>query len=183
MLKITAACLAAVAALAGTPASAAGPGQAERAKIDQFAAALRAEHDRLGRADGDFAQAMRGAFQQGSQDNARAAVVRYANALQGIVSAGAPPPRLGGCYARAKPALVEARGLATTALNDRRTRVSALSAITYRPLTLPDFGTVVMAPQAAQKETKAIEAGLGKANAAAVACQAEEKREASGHAP
>src|ERR1700761_3429310 len=101
MFKTTAACIAAAVALAGTA------GAGERGKIDRFAAGLRAERDRLGRADADFGQAMRAAFQQGSQDSARAALARYAGALQGLLSAGAPPPRLDGCYARARPSLVE----------------------------------------------------------------------------
>jgi hypothetical protein len=183
MLKTTVACVAAAAALAAMPAAAAGPGQAERAKIDRFAADLRAERDRLGRADADLAKAMRAAFQQGSQDSARAALGRYAGALQSLLSAGGPPPRLGGCYARARPALVEARGLATAALNNRRTRVAALAGITYRPLTLPDFGSVVIGPQAAEKESGAIAADLAKADAAATACQTQEKRDASSRRP
>jgi hypothetical protein len=174
MLKSIGLWVAAAATLAGPPASAAGDGQ--QARIGQFAAGVRAERDRLGRADAEVAQAMRAAFQQGSQDSARAALARYAGALQALLSAGGPPPKLGGCYARARPSLVEARGLATTAVNARRTRVSALAAITYRPLTLPDFGSVVIAPQAAEKEKEAIEAGLGKADTVAKACQAEERR-------
>ncbi|HEY4029878.1 MAG TPA: hypothetical protein VGM25_06005 [Caulobacteraceae bacterium] len=181
MLRTIAVCIVAAAALAGSPTSATGGG--ERARIDRFATGLRAERDRLGRADGDVAQAMRAAFRQGSQDSARAALAQYAGALQGLLSAAVPPPKLGGCYARARPSLVEARTLATTALNDRRMRVSALAAITYRPLTLPDFGSVMTSPAAAEKENKAIEAGLGKADMNAKTCEAEERRRALGKTP
>src|SRR6185312_15653858 len=179
MRKTVVSGVAAAAMLAGAAASAATAspsgreGRAQQAKIDRFAAVLRAERGRLGQADTEFAAGMRAAFRQGSQDSARAALARYASVLQGLLSAGAPAPRLGGCYAHAQPSLVEARGLATAALNARRTRVSALAAITYRPLTLPDFGSAVTGAQAAEKETQAIDAGLRKADAAAAACRAQ----------
>lgn len=147
--------------------------------LEAYAGAVEAEADHMLQADASFTASLRAAFQKGSQDSARAALVAYANAVQALLSAQPQPPRLQGCLARASTEGSGAGRLAQAALTRRLQRVQSLSAITYRPLALPDFASVVTDPATGQKEAQAVKAGLARALAQVDACRREAERRAA----
>ncbi len=142
----------------------------DRIKVDDFATRIDAQQDALVAADAAFIQNARTALQSGSPDGAHSALMSYQATIQGQIAALPQPPRLNGCFDRAKATGDQARDAAMSALSDRKDKIRALTAVAYRPLSLADFGPLATAaaaqPQAAAQAKALLQQGAQRAVAA-----------------
>lgn len=155
----------------------------DRVKLEDFGARLTASQDALAGADARYIGQMRGALQSGSQDQARASLGGYSAAVRGQLDALPATPRLNGCFARAGGADDAARDAAKSALMARHDKLAALTAITFRPLSLADLGGLVTDAQDQPRAAQQVKVALAGAQAQVSGCAVQPPRTAGADHP
>jgi hypothetical protein len=117
----------------------------DRVKFEDFADRLEKVQTDLARVDGALIPRVRAGLQSGDEAIAKAALADYRAQIAADVAAQPPPPRLGGCFAKAQALNAKAEAALAGMLSDRQAKAGAVAAITDRPLALADFGGLAAA--------------------------------------
>jgi hypothetical protein len=147
----------------------------DNVKLDDFLGRIEGEQASLAAADAVVIRDARTALLAGSAQGAKIALATYRAELARELAALPQPPRLSGCYARARNPAETAVGTASGMLAERQAKAAAIGAAADRPLALADFGPLAT-DISSRTAADAVRASVTTAHGIAAECESAEVR-------